>query len=101
MTLGGNICAELTQAVLDQETVAALFADLAVCTQVRSIQTKGEAHDHASLAPRDLDDAHARLMDGRLRSVQIRYRWQDQEWCDTLFHAEQGLRLVRWEILPS
>jgi hypothetical protein len=86
----------LQQAMLDPATVAALFADLAGCTRVLAVVPRRAARTMTEEPPIDLATAQAGLRDGSLRGVQIRYRYEDREWCDTLMAMPAGgARLVR------
>ena len=86
----------LQQTVLDPATVQDLFRDLAACTQIIAIRPKTRAEGHIDAAATlTLDDAAAGLRDGSFRAVQVRYRYEDQEWCDTLMSTPAGLRVVR------
>jgi hypothetical protein len=88
----------LQQTLLDPPTLAALFRDLAACTQIAAVLPKfagQSAHAHTGSATITLDAAREGLADGTLRGAQIRYRYQDQVWCDTLMARPDGIRLVR------
>lgn len=84
----------LQQTFLDAPTVAALFRDLAACTQVLSVAPKYAATGHTSGAI-TLEQAKAGLQDSSIRAVQIRYGYEAQEWCDTLIGSANGVRVVR------
>lgn len=84
----------LQQTLLDAPTTAALFRDLAACTEVLSVTPKTTATGHTT-GSLTLADAQAGLADGTLRAAQIRYRYDGAEWCDTLLTTPGGLRVVR------
>lgn len=86
----------LQQSILDAATDDSLFADLATCAQVLSIVPK--TADQACVELRQIDLATARegLRGERFRAVQIRYRFENREWCDTLLPQPGGAaRIVR------
>lgn len=83
------------QAVLDEATLDALFRDLAECTQVLAVVPKDAAQAMAADRAIGLADALPALRAGALRGVQVRYRWERKEWCDTLLATPAGVRLVR------
>ncbi len=85
----------LTQAVLDPATLDALFRDLATCTEILAVVPKISKQAMTEPVAIDLAAARAGLASGRFRGVQIRYRYESKEWCDTLLAASAGLRLVR------
>jgi hypothetical protein len=84
----------LQQTVLDPATAEALFRDLAACTQILSVtpKTRSVGHTRGAIT---IDEARVGLLSGELHGAQIRYRYDDAEWCDTLFATPQGLRVVR------
>ena len=86
--------AELHQGHLDPVGVESLFRDLEACTRILDVQIKGHAARHAKATP-TLELARNGLLMGRIRGVQIRYVYQDQEWWDTLIAQPPGARLVR------
>jgi hypothetical protein len=87
---------ELTEGLLDEATLDRLFADLAACTRIFSILVKPLAREHVgSDGATTLDQARALLRARTVRGVQVRYRYQDAEWWDTLMVLPQGVRLVR------
>ena len=86
----------LQQAILDAATVDALFSDLASCTRLLAVVPRRAARTMTEEAPIDLAAARLGLRDGSLRGVQIRYRYESREWCDTLMPLPDGTaRLVR------
>ena len=85
----------LQQTVLDAPTLEALFRDLAQCTQILAVVPKGAPQAYAPDRGIDLEAARAGLISGQFRGVQVRYRYEGQEWCDTLLATPGGVRLVR------
>jgi len=37
------------------------------------------------------------LCERRVRGLQLRYRFEEREWCDTLLALDSGVRLIRIE----
>ncbi len=86
----------LQQAALDATMVGTLFSDLATCARVLSVVPRRSARTMIDEAPVDLASAERGLRDGSFRAVQIRYRYDEREWCDTLMPLPAGAaRLVR------
>lgn len=86
----------LQQAELDVATVAQLFRDLAHCTQVIAVLPRYTARTLVPPHTIELEAAHAGILDGTLRGVQVRYRYEGREWTDTLLALAPGrTRLVR------
>lgn len=85
----------LQQTLLDAPTLEALFRDLAQCTQILAVIPKGAPQAYATDRGIDLDAARTGLASGVYRGVQVRYRYDRQEWCDTLIATPGGVKLVR------
>jgi len=85
---------QLHEATLDEDTIDALFADLATRTEVDQVLVKGGSMANAGTAP-SLSDARSALVSGAALGVQIRYRWQERWWIDTLMRTPVGIRIVR------
>ena len=85
----------LQQSVLDPETLAALFSDIACFTQVKTIIPKVSPGVICGQDSITLEEARQGLADGRFRGVQVRYEYEGKEWCDTLLSTATGVRLVR------
>ncbi|MBS0657052.1 MAG: hypothetical protein JSR82_02250 [Verrucomicrobia bacterium] len=87
---------ELRQATLDATGLATLLSDLALCTEVLAVLPKSAARELSSERPLALAEASEALQAGRLRGVQVRYRFDGAEWWDTLITAgPSAWRLVR------
>lgn len=86
---------ELQQAELDSATFEQLFVDLMAHAEVLGISAKGGATRYAGADSLDLPLARAALLAGTVRGVQIRYRYQDSEWWDTILALNGVFRLVR------
>ncbi len=82
-------------ALLDAETLAALFRDLAVGASILDVRAKGSATSHASTAAWSLDAARVALIEGQVSGVQVRYVLDADIWRDTLMRTPEGTRLVR------
>lgn len=83
--------------LLDLQTLDQYFQDLAKHAQIISIQEKHAATEYVQEGTLDLTAAREKVMAGVTRAVQIRYRFDDQEWCDTLLRQPTGVKLVRME----
>lgn len=87
---------ELTEGLLDPATLERLFADLEACAEVLEVLTKLGPQERVTGSVRpSLAEAHDLLRAGGVRGVQIRYRYQGQEWLDTLLVRPAGTLLVR------
>lgn len=85
----------MSEAMLDEQSLAALFNDIAELATVDEILLKagpGRVDEGDSCS---LDEAHRLIRDGEVRGVQIRYRHSGSHWWDTLMRTPDGVRLVR------
>jgi len=89
----------MREAFLSEEQVRQLFADIeALASEILLMQRlAGSAHATASStnATGQLCMAQQSLLAGAIARVQIRYRWDDSHWIDTLERRDSGIRLVR------
>lgn len=86
---------ELVDTLLDADTVDQLLRDIASCTQLLEIVPKHHARGHVGDRTISLDAARDLLRRRAVRAVQLRYRYDDAEWWDTLVVTDTGTRLVR------
>lgn len=87
---------DLTESVLNTEQLHDLFRDLGALTQVTEIIPKQGQREYVDdTVILDLESAQARLLDGTFRGLQIRYRYDDGLWWDTLIRVPNGFRIVR------
>jgi hypothetical protein len=85
----------LQDALLDGDTLEALFRDLGGLVELQEILLKGASRSHALEHAASLEEARTALSQGAVIGVQIRYRYQGSDWWDTLLRTPQGIRLVR------
>ena len=85
-------------ALLDDATVGQLFFDVAHAAELVAVIQKGtgarRAHEPAGTRAA-LDAAHQAFIAREIAGVQLRYRFNGEEWWDTLTHTERGVRLIR------
>ncbi len=88
---------KVQEAILDEATLDRLFFDVAHVAELLEVVTKGapEAHAADPTAPDRLERAREALRAGRAFGVQLRYRFADTEWWDTLMRVPGGVKLVR------
>lgn len=85
----------MCDAWLTVEQVGELFDDLAGCTEILAVQIKANRSDPAGTDQTRLSKAHQQIVAGEVRGVQIRYRYQYGEWCDTIMNIQGRFRLIR------
>lgn len=87
----------MREAFLSADEIDALFADIASLTTdiqlMQRRQVKGIAD--VGVDKEKLELARMALLDGSVAKIQVRYRWQDALWIDTLERNEKGFRLLR------
>ncbi len=94
----------MREALLTPAQVGSLFEDINVlASDVQLMQRSIELRQKATTLPVSTQLAVARdsLLTGQIPRLQIRYRWQEALWIDTLERRSDGVRLVRIQHLSS
>ena len=86
---------QLFQSELNPDEVEALFADLKLGAEVTHVQVKMATGKGAADSKMTLTEAHELLRLGQVAAIQIRYRYEQQDWCDTLMVLPHAVRIVR------
>lgn len=86
---------QLFQSELNPDEVEALFADLSLGAEVTHVQVKMKLGIGAADSKMTLTDAQGLLRLGQVAAIQIRYRYEQQDWCDTLMVLPHAVRIVR------
>jgi hypothetical protein len=87
---------ELQQSILDPETFQQLFRDIAECAEVSEVIPKyGAAAYVPETGALTLAEGCAMLARNELRGLQVRYRYDNADWWDTLMKTPTGIRLTR------
>ena len=84
----------LYDALLDDATVERLLDDVASCTELVEVIPKHADQRYASNNTITLDTARRLLRQRSLLGLQLRYRYENADWWDTLMVTPQGTRLV-------
>ena len=85
----------IVEGLIDAATLRQLFADLEAATQILGIREKGTPGSYSLHEECTLETARDRLLTATARSVQVRYRYDNQEWTDTIFTRPGGFGVVR------
>lgn len=89
----------MREGFLSEEQVRQLFADIeAFASEVLLMQRltgSAIATVSSNSATEQLRTAQQSLLTGAIARVQIRYRWDDRHWIDTLERRDSDVRLVR------
>jgi len=98
----GSDLPELLEGDMNSADLASLQRDLSQFTQIESVVPRIRGGLPGQPPPTiALDAAFDGLLDGSLAGVQIRYRYDGQNFCDTLMPTPTGARLVRMaDIIP-
>ncbi|MFW5877014.1 MAG: hypothetical protein ACOCXM_09775 [Myxococcota bacterium] len=86
---------DVHQAVLDGAGLDDLLRDVELAAELLGVTVKGGAHVHADEGEIPLSDARELLLDGAVRGMQLRYRFEGAEWWDTILRTPGGFRVVR------
>jgi hypothetical protein len=81
--------------LLDATTLDQYFKDLATHAEIISVQEKQSPTEYVQENTMDLSVVREKMISGTTRAVQIRYRFEEQEWCDTLMCQASGVKLIR------
>jgi len=89
----------MREALLSAEQIELLFADIEqfatdILLMQRSSRTAQATVSKASTSEQ-LSTAKNGLLSAKLKRLQIRYRWQNAAWIDTLESRPDGFRLIR------
>jgi len=85
----------MSDAVLDDEQLAALFRDYRQCAQsIETLLKPGPGFVSTGPSP-PLDEIETLIRERRIRGLQVRYVYQNSLWFDTLMVLPNGVRLIR------
>ncbi len=86
---------QVLEAEWDREQVAALFADLQQAAQIQHVQVRAAADSNRQDGAVSLQEAHELFNSGDAKAIQIRYQFEEKDWCDTLMVGPQTVRIIR------
>ena len=85
---------QLQQVEVDDALLDALVTDLSALTEILCVMPKaGSGRVLPKTMP--LDEGVQMLRGNNLRGLQVRYRYDGDEWWDTLMQTPNGIRLTR------
>lgn len=89
----------MREAVISDDQLKSLFTDIGQLATDVMLMQRTTGVRRASVASVDtvknLEHAQAALLTGSIQRVQIRYRWKNSLWIDTLKREPNGFHLVR------
>ena len=87
---------ELLQAEWARDQVMALFADLAAGADVQHVQLRTDSDDRTVT----LSEAESAFLSGQAHAIQVRYRFENELWSDTIMPGDPTTEIIR-NRLPS
>lgn len=87
----------LWNAVVDQETLDELISDLQQHAVILGVQEKHSPTEHINEELLDSIQTIERFRQGVSRAIQIHYRFEEKNWCDTIIRHGQQYKIVRME----
>ena len=89
----------MREATISSEQLKSLFADISQLASDVMLMQRATSSRRATVsdavAAKNLEHAQAALLSGSVQRVQIRYRWGNSLWIDTLKSEPGGFHLVR------
>ena len=89
----------MREALLSAEQVSELFSDIEQLGTDILLMQRSSREARANVAntdtSRNLQIAKTAILSGTIARIQIRYRWQDTLWIDTLESKPEGYRIIR------
>jgi hypothetical protein len=85
----------LTEGVIAAARLRRLVLDVENAAQLTGVREKGPPDAQADADEVPLTDAIERMLVGAVRAVQMRYRYDGQDWTDTGMTVKAGYRVVR------
>jgi hypothetical protein len=85
----------MTEGLIDAAVLRQLAGDLEIAAEVLGVQEKVALSAHSAPDQVSFAGAIDRLLTGVSRAAQIRYRYEAQEWTDTIMAMKDGYRVVR------
>lgn len=86
---------EVLEAQWDLEQVERLFDDLHQGAEIQHVQVRTTSDRGAQDRVATLGEAQGLLQGGQAKAIQVRYRFDNQNWCDTLMIEPAAVRVIR------
>ena len=86
---------ELHEGTLDFQELNQYRKDLNDYAKIQEIIIKNNRLQMTNSKTNDLDSTIELLMCRTVNGIQIRYHWDDLNWCDTLLWKNSSIRLIR------
>lgn len=86
---------EMLEAQWDRDQVNALFDDLSAGAQVEHVQVRSSARGGPNDRAVTLEEARELFDSQDAKAIQIRYRFEEDTWCDTLMVQSDTVKIIR------
>src|SRR4029078_3365373 len=86
---------ELWNGFIDKSTFSQFMDDLRQHARALRVRIKFDSMHMTSDSEVNLTTAQKHLIDGSAHSIQVRYLFDGQAWCDTLLRTPCGIQLLR------
>lgn len=92
---------EILEAHWDHDQVQSLFDDLQAGAQVEHVQVRCMTDGKPSDRTVTLHEAQQLLETKVAKAIQIRYRFEQEQWCDTLMVLPDSVKIIRTRGAPQ
>ena len=90
-----QLLSQLYSGFIDPQTLEQLFTDIEHCAEFIEAIPRTTARQMVQANAINLNQAKKMLLDGTVKAVQLRYRYDNAQWWDTLMNLPQGVKIVR------
>ena len=84
----------ISQATITAGDIEALFSDLRQYAETTHVQIQEQSPTRGDVMV-SLADALRAIQRGSAQRIQVRYKFDESQWCDTLIKSASAWRLVR------
>lgn len=88
---------DLWNSLVDQDTLDELIRDLLQHAVILGVQEKHSPTEHINEQPVDSIQTIERFREGKSRAIQIHYRFEEKNWCDTIIRQGMQFKIVRMQ----
>ena len=82
---------ELLEADWSRDQVLQLFLDLVLGAEVQHVQLRTATVDSTST----LAEAESAFIEGSAKAIQVRYRFENEQWSDTILPGDPTTKIIR------
>ena len=89
---------KMYEASWQKQQIEQLFEDLQAGAEIQHVQVRTSDGGPQSDRAVSIQEAELLFRQGEAKAIQIRYRFENQNWCDTLMVHSDSVRIVRTEM---